>query len=71
MAVAFGGGGGMINEDISSDVKTLACTSSGRPLHVCGGGGMVMVAKNDSRSRLIRFVLFLNPWSNTESIGAE
>lgn len=67
-ATALGGGGGMMNDDISSEVKTLARTSSGRPLQVCGGGGMVIVAKKDSRSRLIRFVLFLNPLSSTESI---
>lgn len=65
-AIAFGGGGGIIKDDISSDVRTLARFSSSLPL-VCGGGGIVIVAKNDSRSRLIRFVLFLNPLSNTES----
>jgi len=60
---AFGGGGGIMNDDISSDVSTLAARfSSGLPL-ACGsgGGGMVIVAKNDSRSKFIRFVLFLNP----------
>jgi hypothetical protein len=65
--VALGGGGGIIKEDISSDVKTLACFSSGLPL-VNGGGGIVIVAKKDSRSRFIRLVLFLNPLSNTESM---
>lgn len=56
----FGGGGGIIKDDISSDVKTFACFSSGLPL-VCGGGGIVIVAKNDSRSRFISVELFLNP----------
>lgn len=69
---ALGGGGGIMNDDISSDVKTtLDRFSSGRPSpEVCskGGGGMVIVAKNDSRSRLMRFVWFLNPLSSTESI---
>lgn len=65
-ATALGGGGGIMNDDISSDVRTLARFSSGRPL-ACGGGGMVIVARNDSRSKFIRFVLFLKPWSSTES----
>lgn len=59
-----------MNDDISSDVSTLAARfSSGRPLTVWGGGGggTVIVAKNDSRSRFMRFVLFLMPLSSTES----
>lgn len=66
-ATGFGGGGGIMKDDISSDVSTLARFSSGCPL-VCGGGGMVIVARNDSRSRFMRFVLFLNPLSKTESV---
>lgn len=71
-AAGFGGGGGMMKDEISSDVSTLqARFSSGRPLHACGGGGMVIVAKNDSRSRFMRFVLFLIPLSSTESMDGE
>lgn len=68
VAAALGGGGGIMKDDISSDVSTaLVRFSSGLLPLVCGGGGMVIVAKNDSRSRFIRVGLFLNPWSSTES----